>query len=69
MSCGKCKHQLWNEIGPDYCAAATKHIITPEGVNEDIKMYASQALEKFRKENDGKCPHFVQSRWWDVFFS
>lgn len=68
MSCGKCKHQYCHDEynALDTCVMATKHIVTPEGVTEDIEVPASEALDKFRKENGGKCPHFVQRRWWNL---
>lgn len=69
MSCIECKklhcHDEYNAL--DTCVAAMKHIITPEGVTENIEMTATEALDKFRKENAGKCPHFVQYHWWDIF--
>jgi len=71
MSCGKCKHQRCHDEynALDTCEVATKYIVTPEGVLEDVEVPSSEALDKFRKDNNGCCPHFVQSHWWDIFYS
>ena len=59
--CGKCK---WVRYSGDYClrlcAKNTKVYNTPEGISTTYCDSAWEALEKFRNENNGRCPHFEE---------
>lgn len=70
MSCGYCKHLHWDGciMSPGYCKAARTKFTSPEGVEETIERPALEALEVFRKQNGGACPHFKRRTFLNTLF-
>lgn len=67
--CENCKH-VRIAGGTDYsiCSKRVSVYTAPEGVTEKRYRVTWKALEEFRAENNGKCPHFKKKfRISDLF--
>ena len=70
MSCNYCKHSYWpiGEMATAQCKASRRIEMTPEGVAERTEDTCLDALEEFRKQNGGACPHFKRRTWFNNLF-
>ena len=62
--CAKCKHMEESGLYSAYPICLKSQVIrtTPEGVTDNYHKVTWEALEKFREENDGRCPYFKEKQ-------
>lgn len=60
--CAKCKHMEDSDLYSGYPICLKRLVIrtTPEGITDNYYKVTWEALEQFRKENNGRCPHFKE---------
>lgn len=62
--CAKCKHMEDSGLYLEYPICLKRQVIrtTPEGIMDNYYKVTWEALEQFREENNGRCPHFKERR-------
>ena len=62
--CAKCTHMEDPDLYSAYpiCLRCQVTRTTPEGVTDNYHKATWEALEQFRKENNGRCPYFKEKQ-------